>query len=237
MSTSSDDLFAAEYVLGTLDAGERQQAESMRRSQPAFDAAVTAWDLRFAPLSETGEPIAPSQGLRERILVQIADSQSASTSMATVLVLRREVRVWRTATVFAMAMAAVLGVFVAKSTWLTPAHAPQTYLAVLQQGGGAPSFIVSVDLDQRKMTVVPSATAQNTGKSYELWMIASDQAKPLSLGVMDGSSPAHPSLPQGDAAMISRATYAVTIEPLGGSPTGQPTSSPVYVGQLHSAIR
>ena len=237
MSDSFDDFFAAEYVLGTLDEGERQQAESMRRNQPAFDAAVEAWNIRFLPLSDTGEPIAPSPSLRGRILAQIAESRTATSSTATVLVLRREVRIWRTATAFAMAMAAVLGIFVAKSTWLTPANAPQTYLAVLQQGAGAPSFIVSVDLDHRKMTVVPSATTQNTGKSYELWMIASDQAKPLSLGVVDGSSPAHPSLPKADAAVISRATYAVTIEPLGGSPTGQPTSSPVYVGQLHNAIR
>ena len=35
-----------------------------------------------------------------------------------------------------------------------------------------------------------------------------------------------------DRAIVEGATYAVTIEPPGGSPTGAPSGAPVFVGKL-----
>jgi anti-sigma-K factor RskA len=32
--------------------------------------------------------------------------------------------------------------------------------------------------------------------------------------------------------VVQNATFAVTVEPPGGSPTGQPSGAPVFVGKL-----
>ncbi len=56
---------------------------------------------------------------------------------------------------------------------------------------------------------------------------------PRSLGVIDQANPtANPSLNRFDRAVVAGATYAVTVEPPGGSPTGAPSGAPVFVGKL-----
>ncbi len=49
------------------------------------------------------------------------------------------------------------------------------------------------------------------------------------MGLVD-REPARVALP--DGARVEKATFAVTIEPEGGSPTGGPTGPIVYSGQL-----
>ena len=41
------DALAAEYVLGTLSADERTQAETLMAIDPAFDAVVRQWEKRL----------------------------------------------------------------------------------------------------------------------------------------------------------------------------------------------
>jgi anti-sigma-K factor RskA len=39
-----------------------------------------------------------------------------------------------------------------------------------------------------------------------------------------------------DAGTINAATYAVTVEQAGGSPSGKPTSAPIYTGKLIETV-
>ena len=84
----------------------------------------------------------------------------------------------------------------------------------------------------RKVDATP-----DVGKSFELWLISDKLPQPRSLGVIGGSDfTARPVLAGFDAGTINGATYAVTVEPSGGSPTGQPTSAPVYTGKLIETV-
>jgi anti-sigma-K factor RskA len=66
-----------------------------------------------------------------------------------------------------------------------------------------------------------------------LWIIDDKLGAPRSLGVIDQANPtANPSLNRFDRAVVAGATYAVTVEPPGGSPTGAPSGAPVFVGKL-----
>jgi anti-sigma-K factor RskA len=47
-----------------------------------------------------------------------------------------------------------------------------------------------------------------------------------------GDTPRAASVSAYDPAIVAGATYAVTVEPPGGSPTGQPSGAPVFVGKL-----
>ena len=118
-----------------------------------------------------------------------------------------------------------------------PAPTPAQYVAVLQKDGGSPAFILTVDGATRNFTVRKVDAAAEPGKSYELWVISDRLGAPRSLGVIgEGDFTARPALAAYDASIVRNATYAVTVEPSGGSPSGKPTSAPVFAGKLIETV-
>lgn len=111
------------------------------------------------------------------------------------------------------------------------------FVAVLQQGGNSPAFILTVDAATKNFTVRKVGATPEAGKSFELWLISDKLGQPRSLGVIGGSDfTARPVLSGYDAAIISDATYAVTVEQAGGSPDGKPHSTPIFAGKLIEAV-
>jgi anti-sigma-K factor RskA len=51
-----DDGFAAEYILGVLDAADRARAEDRIKHEPVFAAAVAAWEQRLSGLNDDYAP-------------------------------------------------------------------------------------------------------------------------------------------------------------------------------------
>ncbi len=114
---------------------------------------------------------------------------------------------------------------------------PAQFVAVLQQSAAAPAFILTVDTATKNFTVRRVGATPEPGKSYELWLVSDKLQRPRSLGIIGGSDfTIRPSLSAYDNDTINRATYAVTIEPEGGSPTGSPTGSIVYTGKLVESV-
>lgn len=114
---------------------------------------------------------------------------------------------------------------------------PAQFVAVLQQNSSAPAFILTVDTATKNFTVRKVGATAEPGKSYELWLVSDKLGPPRSLGVIGGSDfTIRPSLSAYDADTINKATYAVTIEPEGGSPTGQATGPIVYTGKLVESV-
>jgi len=66
-----------------------------------------------------------------------------------------------------------------------------------------------------------------------LWIINDQLGKPKSLGVIDEARTlAKPVLATYSPDVIEGSTYAVTLEPEGGSPTGDPTGPVVFSGKM-----
>lgn len=119
----------------------------------------------------------------------------------------------------------------------TPAPASGQYVAVLQQTGNSPAFILTVDAATKNFTVRRVGAQPEAGKSYELWLISDRLSQPRSLGVIGADDfTARPVLSSFDSGTINGATYAVTVEPAGGSPSGAPTSAPVFSGKLIESV-
>lgn len=117
-----------------------------------------------------------------------------------------------------------------------PAHRPAEFVAVLQQAAASPGFILTFDFDQRALIIRRLGAEPQTGKSYELWLVSDRLTAPRSLGVVgsDEFTTARP-LQALEPAIINAATYAVSLEPSGGSPTGAPTGPILYSGRLVQA--
>jgi anti-sigma-K factor RskA len=117
-----------------------------------------------------------------------------------------------------------------------PSPRPAEFVAVLQRDAASPAFLLTFDLDKRTLTVRTVGAERQAGKSYELWLISDKYPAPRSLGVI-GAAPytVRSAAPEYDPVVINRATYAVSLEPEGGSPTGAPTGPVLYSGRLLQA--
>jgi anti-sigma-K factor RskA len=233
MSLSPDDeIHAAEFALGTLDPGERAALAARRLREPELDAAIEAWERRLAPLSESVPPLAPPRDFLSEIEARIKQRASGKRPRADIVDLTRRLRRWRLGAIAASVVAAALaiGLGLRESARLATPH---EFVAVLQRSADQPAFVVTVNLDTRDLTVRPVAAPPPAGKAYELWIIDDKLDAPRSLGVIDPSGRSvSPGLDRFDRAVVARATYAVTVEPPGGSPNGKPSGAPVFVGKL-----
>ena len=78
MTLSADDEgLAAEYALGTLDAGERATVAARRLRESELDAAIAAWEARLAPLLEATPERAPPADLLARIEAALGRAPAA----------------------------------------------------------------------------------------------------------------------------------------------------------------
>lgn len=235
MSEESD-ILAAEYVLGTMHADERTLFTSVLAHDPAAREAVAAWERRLAPLCAAGPEVAPPPAVWERIenalpaperpILTLIEGDLADGDAAAGL--RRSLNRWRGGALIAGALAASLAIFVADKELVRRPSAQPSYVAVVNRGGDQPALIVRVDLASGNVFIRPVAAETPSGKSLELWYVAAGKS-PKSMGLV-AKDATKIALPAG--VSLDKASFAVTVEPKGGSPTGEPTGPIVYSGQL-----
>jgi anti-sigma-K factor RskA len=94
---------------------------------------------------------------------------------------------------------------------------------------GPTVFVAVYDPGRHAIVLTPASVSAAAGRSPELWLIPTG-GKPVALGVaaFDGSVQLAPAAGEG----VSRGVLAVSVEPKGGSPTGQPTGPVIATGQL-----
>jgi anti-sigma-K factor RskA len=315
MAYSEDHIvLAAEYALGTLDAGERVQVQTMMAVDRDFAAICEAWELRLGVLNQMVGLVEPSPEVWDRIKAAIAkpapvdakpvevessppivapelqsppppelaetpaevisevlkpqtapDQVPPSVSVqpetavptaddSNVVQLTSKVRQWRMVANVMTALAAVLlamitvqvyrpdllpDVLRAKPRTQTAATKapPAQFVALLQKDGASPAFILTVDAGSKNFTVRKVGAEAEPGKSYELWLVSDKFQQPRSLGVIGGGDfTTKPVLSSYDADTVSSATYAVSLEPEGGSPTGAATGPIVFTGKLIETV-
>jgi anti-sigma-K factor RskA len=104
-------------------------------------------------------------------------------------------------------------------------------MAAVLKGPDGHSAILTVHRDRLVLTAVgPVATP--SGKAFELWMLPK-QGKPQAVGLVQLGSSDTLHLPAlALLALASAKGFAISVEPPGGSPTGQPTGPITYVGDV-----
>ena len=136
MTAYSDDriALAAEYALGTLDADERAQAETMMSVDRDFTAMVEAWQHKLGALNQMVGSVEPPPEVWDRIRIAVGHSEpqapivlpqppppvasdfdqpDIAVDNANVIRLSAKARRWRTAATAASAIAAALVAIIA----------------------------------------------------------------------------------------------------------------------------
>jgi anti-sigma-K factor RskA len=225
--TEEMEIQAAEYVLGTLSAEERAAFETLLEHSNEARAAVAAWQRHLAPLAATIGETTPSPAVWAAIEERLRTLGVARP--ISLLALRASRDRWRMGAIAFATLAAGFAFFSVDRVILDRREAATSYVAVVNRGGDLPALIVRVDLARHSVFVRPVATDVPEGKSLELWYIGQGKP-PKSMGLVDSKKAWKMPLPAG--AHVEKASFAVTVEPEGGSPTHAPTGPIVYSGQL-----
>jgi anti-sigma-K factor RskA len=105
-------------------------------------------------------------------------------------------------------------------------------MATLSGSGGQPNVVATVT--GNNLLVVPASLLTNDPRAIELWLIlpGPDQ-RPHSLGLIPPGRAMRLEIPPDLAARLTpEAMLAISLEPPGGSPTGQPTGPVIASGRL-----
>src|ERR1700733_9890348 len=78
MYDDAQDALAAEYVLGTLSADEREHAEALLTLDPGFAASVRMWERRLGELNVMVEAVEPPPELWDKIKAELGEVEPAS---------------------------------------------------------------------------------------------------------------------------------------------------------------
>ena len=245
MPPSQEELRYAEYVLGVLDADARAAVEREVRTNSAAAAAVALWQRHLMPLSEDVAPVQPADYVWVRIRKAIGlDVPAASRRPASSAPARggwwNSLQLWRW-----VGAGATLAAAASFALWFVAPRAPQApttaaantgpdyMVASIAQDNGVAGWTATMDLKHASMVIVPATPAALAAdRSAELWLVPSGE-KPISLGVIVSNKPTNVHLrPDLLARLSAKALLAVSNEPLGGSPTGQPTGAIIAKGAI-----
>jgi len=219
------DALAAQYVLGTLRGRARERFERLARSDAALGDAVRQWEERLVPLAEALPPVRPPRRVWQAILRRIRGSGAGARSA-----LWSSLGLWR-----GLALAGLAAAFVLAVALFTPApERPEgTLVVVLAAQDAKPALVASADRTGRVLTVKAIAPVELAAdRALELWALP-DRGNPRSLGLVAATGVVRLALPApADQALQSVPALAVSLEPRGGSPTGQPTGPVLYTGPV-----
>lgn len=233
------DGLAAEFALGLLEGEDLALARHLLSTDPGFAASVARWSGRLAPMLDEVEPVSPPARLWDQISRRMSEPSGESAEIHR---LRRKVILWRGFSGAVTAIAASLALFLVVQPRTvdqpvpTTAEAPTALAAMIGSEEDPAAMMATWDPANRRLMIASARiSAADPNRSRELWVIPADGV-PRSLGTMPASPRMRTAVDRQLAQQLHEgATLAVSVEPLGGSPTGQPTGPVIASGKLERA--
>lgn len=221
-----DSILAAEYVLRLLGMDQEKAVERRLRDDRALESEVGRWVRYFAPMADEIAPVKPPRRTKDRLMTALFDAPAQNDTLFSLRALVQGV---------GFAGVAALAVVVAMPYLTPPAvdvTAPQpTYMTEVASEDSALRVLAVYDGTQGALKISRTAGAAVPGRVLELWAIVGDNA-PVSLGVLPDEVLTTVALPAELAPALPQLILAISDEPPGGSPTGQPTGAVLAVGAV-----
>lgn len=210
---------AGEYVLGTLRGRARRRFEFLARADRAIAREIARWEAVLTPLAEALPAVDPPRRVWAAIEARVAPRGAPAARNGF----------WRSFGLVAGGLASVLLAFFVWTGSAPPGD--PTFVAVLADT--APRMVVSMHHpDLLRVRVVKPWGSMKKDQSLELWALPKD-GKPRSLGLVANAMGDTMIRVAGDDPRVRNASVlAVSMEPRGGSPTGEPTGAVVCSGMI-----
>lgn len=218
---AEDDMLAAEYALGLLDGAERDAFEARLRAERALEALVADWQERLAPMTDAVAPVPPRAAVKVGVM-DVVRGTAPHRGLWSALWL------WRGLAAASLAAAVALG-------WLlysAPPREPGALFVVdIRPTEGNSLELIAAAAEDGRLRVERQAGGPAEGRVLQLWALVGD-SPPVSLGVLPAEGRVALALPETVRGALPGVLLAVSDEPPGGSPTGQPTGEVLAVGQV-----
>ena len=226
-------VLAAEYVLGVLSAEERRKVEARMAEEASFAREVEGWEERLGGMASYVPPATPPA----QTWLRIEASLGADRRRPPPCNRHRRGRASRSGAPSASApprwpLRASPGSSISARIRQRRCRARPLLATLTGLKTNQPNFVAAIGADGVSLTIVPAALLTTDKRSMELWLIPQG-GKPASLGLIAAGQPVRLNVPPELLQHVGRgATLAVSLEPPGGSPTGQPTGEVIAHGNL-----
>ena len=217
-----DDIYAAELVLGLGSDADIAAGRRRMTSDPEFASHVVFWQERLTAMTDSIDPVVPPAKLKKRLFAHVFPKERVS-------VLER-VWFWQGISMAAVLFAGYLGVQLLTIT-TTPSIQPTVLAAQLVSETNPLQVLAVIEPVKNEIALRRIVGEAPAGRSLELWAILPGQA-PISLGVLSDGETSRILVPQELRSQVAQFTLAITDEPLGGSPTGDPTGDLLAAGPI-----
>ncbi len=223
---------ASDYLTGGMSLAARRRFEALLQTEPALALALQTWRKRLDDGLLRREPPARAwDGILARV------QPDTGTPVPQRLEKGWAKRTWMgLALSFGVLTASLMVSLVMLLQQPGPGAPSAAQMAAVLKGPDGHSAVLTVHNSRLVLTAVgPVATPGN--KSFELWMLPK-QGKPQAVGLVQLRSSVTLQLPAPALLALSQAKgFAISVEPAGGSPTGQPTGPITYVGDVVAMTR
>lgn len=234
------DLIITKYVVGTLRGQAKKRFLALVASRSDWQDALQQVSQRVHLLADTLPAMPPPTRVWQTIQAKIFGAvEDLKPSIG-----RNWLVWWRALAIGSSGIAAVLAVLMFNQPGLivdqpvddAKSLSASANMGVLLASDTSPGWVMSMHTNnagQVELKVMSLASLKKADNAaFELWLLPSDQSAPISLGLMPQEGKKALLLTKQVAGLVFESGLAVSLEPKGGSPTGQPTGEIVYQGQL-----
>ena len=216
-----DDFSAAEIALGLAEGEDLTQSRARMMRDRSFALRVAGWQERFVAMTDAIDPVAPHKRVKRAVLAELFPKVRVPLS--------QRLWVWKGLTLASVCLLAYLTI-----PQLRPENpaVPNTVYATQMASETSPMQVLAVmDPARGDIALRRLAGEAPAGRVLELWAILPDTA-PISLGVLPEGEAVRVALPETLRAQAASITLAITDEPQGGAPDGNPTGTVLAAGAV-----
>ena len=220
-----DDLLAAEYVLRLLDTSDEAIFEKRLASEPDLQDRVDAWSTRLSGMDTEFAEETPRAVVKQALMHRLFGEDARPRPFW------QRLGLWQGLSFASLLLA---GFFAWQLIQTGPVDAPgrgPLYVSEISAEDQSLRLLAVYDSGSGALQINRTDGQAIPGRVLELWAIAEGDA-PVSLGVLPAGVTAAVVLPEPLRPQVAGLTLAISDEPPGGSPTGQPTGAVLAVGTV-----
>jgi anti-sigma-K factor RskA len=219
------DILSVEYIFGTLKGAARNRFEQLLKQRADWSQTFNWWESHIHLLADTVPAVKPSNKVWKNIEARLFNKNAAQSNAW-----------WKSFAFLSTALAASLATFLLLQSPQPADDITPSAIALLSSEKSEAGWLLSetknaaneVEMQAISLTSL-EAKPEN---AFELWLLPADKSKPISLGLLPQKGLAKLKIPAEIAPLMAYGSLAVSLEPIGGSPTGQPTGAVLYQGKL-----
>lgn len=228
------DRLAAEYVLGTMPARTRRRFDVLLRQMPALRRAVGQWESRLLPWAEALPGMQPPPRVWKAIEARI---RGEGRKIARPRTLWQSLAFWRLSSLLTAGVALALVLLLVVPGQEPTAPLDGRMVVVMNDlQTKQPAMTATWEPGREGARVVRLRVLGHAdmapGTAWEMWLLPGGGEKPVSLGLITTHETQTMVVPAALAQRLDNAEgLAMSVEPEGGSPTGEPTGPVLYAGR------